>query len=482
MKRPILGTVPAGAPWLGGRHVARRLARLTLLLSADLLAIGSYGLLVEASRFAFWTPPGYGLAVDQLLPSGSILAAGLPVVVMLTLAALGAYTVADPGQAIARRTLAAVVAVNLPAWAALWQGTAPLLAESDLLLTAGLALFLIAAFHASRTVLQAVAPRRLRAARVLLVAGERDIPRAYAHPALSDARQYSIRGAFDPAELAEPGALEVFCQSLRRCDADTVVLCCGPLGDHAFGVVVDAANAMGCDLISLGRTRESAAVYPAPRNGPELTSLVSPVSRTLQLIVKRGVDIAGASLGLLLTAPVLGVLALAVRFESPGPVLFGHRRVGAWGRPFRCLKFRTMRVDAEPLLRSDPAMYSEYVRNNYKLPEGRDPRITRVGRLLRKTSLDELPQLWNVLRGDMSLIGPRPVVPDELTEYGGHRRVLLSVKPGITGEWAITGRSNVGYPQRAAIEIGYVRRWRLIADLAILWRTVPSVLTRRGAH
>ncbi|HEX6617639.1 MAG TPA: sugar transferase, partial [Gemmatimonadales bacterium] len=158
------------------------------------------------------------------------------------------------------------------------------------------------------------------------------------------------------------------------------------------------------------------------------------------------------------------------------------RRVGAWGRPFRCLKFRTMRVDAEQLLRSDPAMYSEYVRNNYKLPEGRDPRITRVGLLLRKTSLDELPQLWNVLRGDMSLIGPRPVVPDELTEYGGQRRMLLSVKPGITGEWAITGRSSVGYPQRAAIEIGYVRRWRLIADLAILWRTVPSVLTRRGAH
>jgi exopolysaccharide biosynthesis polyprenyl glycosylphosphotransferase len=482
MKRPILGSVPAGAPWLGGRHVARRLARLTLLLSADLLAIGSYGLLVEASRFAFWTPPGYGLAVDQLLPSGSILAAGLPVVVMLTLAALGAYTVADPGQAIARRTLAAVVAVNLPAWAALWQGTAPLLAESDLLLTAGLALFLIAAFHASRTVLQAVAPRRLRAARVLLVAGERDIPRAYAHPALSDARQYSIRGAFDPAELAEPGALEVFCQSLRRCDADTVVLCCGPLGDHAFGVVVDAANAMGCDLISLGRTRESAAVYPAPRNGPELTSLVSPVSRTLQLIVKRGVDIAGASLGLLLTAPVLGVLALAVRFESPGPVLFGHRRVGAWGRPFRCLKFRTMRVDAEQLLRSDPAMYSEYVRNNYKLPEGRDPRITRVGRLLRKTSLDELPQLWNVVTGTMSLVGPRPALPTEAERYGRSTARRLLVKPGITGLWQVSGRSDLTWEDSVRLDLYYVENWSFAGDIQILWKTVSAVVQGRGAY
>jgi len=481
MKRPIIGTVPAGTPWLGGRHVARRLARLVFLLSADLLAVGAYALLVEASRFAFWTPPGYGVAVDQLLPTGSILAQGFPVVVMLTVAALGGYTVADPAHAITRRILAAALVVNLPAWAALWEGTAPLLAESDLLLTAGLALCLILAFRASRAVLRTVAPRRLRAARVLLVAGEREIRRAYAHPVLSDARLYSIRGAFDPAELREPGALEVFCQSLRRSDADTVVLCCGPLGDEAFGVVVDAANAMGCDLVSLGRTREGSVARPAPRT-PALTRLASPVSRTIQLFVKRGVDIVGACIGLLLAAPVLAILALAVRIESRGPVLFGHRRVGAWGRPFRCLKFRTMRVDAEQLLRSDPAMYSEYVRNNYKLPDGRDPRITRVGRLLRKTSLDELPQLWNVLRGDMSLIGPRPVVPDELTEYGGQRRMLLSVKPGITGEWAITGRSAVGYPRRAEIEIGYVRRWRLSADLSILWRTFPAVLTRRGAH
>ena len=482
MKRPIIGTVPAGTPWLGGRHVARRLARLAFLLSADLVAVAAFSLLLEASRFAFWTPPGYGLAVDQLLPSGSILARGFPVVVMLTLAALGGYAVTDPVHAITRRTLAAVLVVNLPAWAALWQGTAPLLAESDLVLTAGLALCLIVAFDVSRSVLRTVAPRRLRAARVLLVAGDRDIRRAYAHPMLSDARMYSIRGAFDPAELRGPGAFEVFCQSLRRCDADTVVLCCGPLGDEAFGVVVDAANATGCDLVSLGRTREGCAARPLPRQLPRLTSLASPVSRTIQMFVKRGVDIVGASIGLVLAAPLLGLLALAVRLESRGPVLFGHRRVGAWGRRFRCLKFRTMRVDAEQLLRSDPAMYSEYVRNNYKLPEGRDPRITRVGRLLRKTSLDELPQLWNVLRGDMSLIGPRPVVADELTEYGGHRRMLLSVKPGITGEWAITGRSSVGYPQRAAIEIGYVRRWRLSADLSILWRTFPAVLTRRGAH
>jgi lipopolysaccharide/colanic/teichoic acid biosynthesis glycosyltransferase len=141
-----------------------------------------------------------------------------------------------------------------------------------------------------------------------------------------------------------------------------------------------------------------------------------------------------------------------------------------------------MRVDAEQVLRDDPVLYSQYVKNNYKLPEGEDPRITRMGLLLRKTSLDELPQFWNVLRGDMSLVGPRPVIPDELNEYGDKRRVLLSVKPGMSGAWAISGRSRVGYPQRATIELGYVQRWRLKADLSILWRTLPAVVTRRGAH
>jgi exopolysaccharide production protein ExoY len=105
-----------------------------------------------------------------------------------------------------------------------------------------------------------------------------------------------------------------------------------------------------------------------------------------------------------------------------------------------------------------------------------------VGYLLRKTSLDELPQFWNVLRGDMSLIGPRPVVPDELNEYGEKRRVLLSVKPGISGAWAVSGRSRVAYPARASIEVRYVQRWGLWEDVSILWRTLPAVITRRGAH
>jgi exopolysaccharide production protein ExoY len=484
MKRPADDGRAGPAPWLGGRHLARRGTRLALLLSADLLVLALFARLVDALRLGPWTPPDFGQALHQLMPHGALLGLRFPLVVMLSLAVLRTYGVTDLHDAIARRTVAAVLVVNLPAWTALWEGSAPLLAESDLLLTALLALCLIAAYTAAEAGRRVLTPRRLRAAKVLLVAGERDIPRAYRHPAVADRRLYSIRGAFDPLELRDEGALEALCHAIRRCNADTIMLCCGPLPDRSFGVVADAVNAMECDLVSLGRPRRGPAPRPrwSRRHGPPLLSLASPVSRTLQQLVKRLVDMAGATIGLVLAAPILGAIALAVRLESPGPVVFRHRRVGAWGRSFRCLKFRTMRVDAEQLLRNDPVLFSEYVKHNYKLPEHQDPRITRVGRVLRKTSLDELPQLWNVLRGDMSLIGPRPVVPDELNEYGGKCRVLLSVKPGMTGAWAITGRSSVGYPQRADIELGYVRRWRLGADLSILWRTVPAVLTRRGAH
>ncbi len=173
----------------------------------------------------------------------------------------------------------------------------------------------------------------------------------------------------------------------------------------------------------------------------------------------------------LVAAPLVAVLACLARRSSVGPGLIGLVRVGRAGTPFRIWKVRTM-----------VAAGSDGSAGGPPITEAEDPRITPLGRRLRQCRLDELPQLWNVLRGDMSLVGPRPVVPDELNEYGDTRRVLLSVKPGMSGAWAVTGRSRVGYPQRAAVELRYVRRWHLGRDLTILWRTLPTVFTRRGAH
>ncbi|MBI2535967.1 MAG: sugar transferase [Gemmatimonadetes bacterium] len=196
----------------------------------------------------------------------------------------------------------------------------------------------------------------------------------------------------------------------------------------------------------------------------------------LSQALRRAVDLAGAGLLLLVTAPLLAVCALAVRFESGRPVFFGHLRLGQGGRPFRCWKLRTMLPGAEELLERDPELKSRYVQNGFKLRSGEDPRVTRVGRWLRRRHLDEVPQLLNVLGGSMSLVGPRPVVPAELTEYGPRGTDLLRVKPGITGAWTSLGRRRPDYPERARLELDYVRHRRLGRDLAILLRSVPAVL------
>jgi exopolysaccharide production protein ExoY len=209
---------------------------------------------------------------------------------------------------------------------------------------------------------------------------------------------------------------------------------------------------------------------------------VVPPARPATSRAKRALDLAVV----LVTAPVVLVVglitALVVLVTSGRPVLFAHERVGLGGRTFRMYKFRTMRPEAERLLQADPLLMQEYVENGYKLPAEVDQRITRVGRFLRRSSLDELPQWLNVLAGHMSVVGPRPVVPAEIENYGVHRDAYLSVRPGITGAWQVNGRSTLDYPERVAIDAEYVRSWSLRRDLAILLRTPVAVITARGAH
>lgn len=203
-----------------------------------------------------------------------------------------------------------------------------------------------------------------------------------------------------------------------------------------------------------------------------------PASRRWSLAAKRAFDVVASLIGLIVVAPALAVLAALICLESPGPPLFRHERIGLGGRRFGCLKLRTMRPDAEEQLRANPALYDEYRQHHFKIPEDRDPRTTRLGRWLRRSSLDELPQLWNVLVGDMSLVGPRPVVAEELSVYQGSRTLLLSMRPGITGAWAVSGRNCVGYPERCELELNYVRGWNAWMDARILIATVGTVLGR----
>jgi undecaprenyl-phosphate galactose phosphotransferase len=199
----------------------------------------------------------------------------------------------------------------------------------------------------------------------------------------------------------------------------------------------------------------------------------------LDTIGKRTFDVVVALFLILFGLPLWGLIALGIACTSPGPVLFRQARCGRGRRTFTCYKFRTMVADAERRLRDDPTLAAAHA-GRWKLDD--DPRITSVGRLLRKTSLDELPQLLNVLRGDMSLVGPRPVQPRELTDvYGALAETVVSVRPGMTGLWQVSGRSALTYDQRVTLDLAYVRGRGFWYDLWLLLKTVPAVLFGKGA-
>lgn len=164
-------------------------------------------------------------------------------------------------------------------------------------------------------------------------------------------------------------------------------------------------------------------------------------------------------------------------------ILFSQERIGRDGKPFKIFKFRSMILNAEEILKADEILYQEYVQNGYKLHPESDPRMSWYGSFIRKTSIDEIPQFFNILKGDMSLIGPRPILEDELTEYTvEEQKELLAVKPGITGWWQVAGRSNVTYPERCELELYYPRNISFWLDVKILGLTIVHVLLRRGAH
>lgn len=207
------------------------------------------------------------------------------------------------------------------------------------------------------------------------------------------------------------------------------------------------------------------------------------LSKWTNRAVKRIFDVVMTIVGGLLIFPILLGVAFWVYRDSPGPVIYKHRRVGKDGKEFDCYKFRSMCVDSaerlQKLLESDPEARKEW-ETSFKLKN--DPRITRSGAFLRKTSLDELPQLLNVLKGEMSLVGPRPIVQKEVPRYGEYIKEYYMVQPGITGMWQVSGRSDIDYPERVQMDSWYVHNWSVWLDILMLWRTIKVVAGRKGAY
>lgn len=276
-----------------------------------------------------------------------------------------------------------------------------------------------------------------------------------------------------------------------------------------LSLVVDQASALGADsiavagphLLARGALRQLSwdlegtdielLVAPAitdiagpririrPIDGLPLLHVEKPQFTGVRRITKGAIDRMAALVLLLTLSPILAATAIAVRFTSPGPVLFRHTRLGRDGRPFAVLKFRTMyrtggvATLVEGRLYGDPAL---------PFKSRRDPRVTSAGRFLRRFSIDELPQLWNVLTGEMSLVGPRPLVPSEVEGRGLDVRRRLLVKPGITGLWQVSGRSDVAWDERMRLDLHYVDNWSVGLDCILLWKTVASVVRGRGAY
>lgn len=277
----------------------------------------------------------------------------------------------------------------------------------------------------------------------------------------------------------------------------------GLLDHRRIGVVLPATPVSGawtvvddvCVCVPAGLPLPECSVYcypsdwPAAENGGEAkdeepVDAQRPAQAMDQLFVrrlplwKRLIDVAGASVGLLLLTPLFALTALAIKVASPGPVFFRQKRSGLGGREFAMLKFRSMVADAEARKRQLMAL-NEQDGPAFKIKD--DPRVTRIGRFLRRTSIDELPQLWNVLRGDMSLVGPRPLPCNETEACQGWLRRRLDVTPGLTCIWQVRGRSTVSFAEWVRMDVQYIRSRSFGGDLKLLLQTVPAVVSRRGA-
>jgi exopolysaccharide biosynthesis polyprenyl glycosylphosphotransferase len=288
------------------------------------------------------------------------------------------------------------------------------------------------------------------------------------------------RGETD--SVATDRAVERIHDALTATNADTVVIC-GELESGIFEAIVEVARSAGIRVLAVPRVsgvvqERSGTVW---YNGSPFVELTVPGLQGWQLVVKRALDIALATIGLVIAAPIFAIVGIAIKLDSKGPVLFSQERVGYAGRIFRVWKFRTMRQDADELKESLAHLNASGDPRLFKIPQ--DPRITPLGRFLRKWSIDELPQLLNVLSGEMSLVGPRPFFVADLKTYHDHHFARLGAKPGITGLWQVKGRSAVtDFEEVVRLDREYIERWSVALDLWILLVTVPAVLRGRGAY
>ena len=277
------------------------------------------------------------------------------------------------------------------------------------------------------------------------------------------------------------GSVDELRDVIRELGVECVFVAASALSAREMGFVAKAVRLEGVEVRITATLPEVLSSRVAVQTLGGVTALsLRPVRLTgTQAVVKRAFDVVVASVGVAIASPVLALLAIAVKVSSSGPVLYRQTRVGQRGRPFTMLKFRTMREGADEMV--DDLRERHGVEDlMFKLPD--DPRVTTMGRFLRKWSLDELPQLFNVIRGEMSLVGPRPPLPREVTRYEDWQFDRLEVPPGISGLWQVSGRSDLSFDDCVRLDLFYIENWSLAYDLYILAKTLPVLISSRGAY
>jgi len=475
-------------------HLMRAAVRFTVLLVADLASFGLMREMVRAVRDSVLVGDTLAGRFEAMLPPGILNGWQYAGALFVGLLVTGNYGRGDQRRDPRRLFLGAALATALPLWMTIWtRGLEPALVQYALV-TVLVWIGLVVERRTINRVMAWVRPPERDRMDVLFVGPGAECLEAMQTPAFSQGADYRPIGFVDTRMPPAGGALGHLSDLPTVLDAAgaKAVVISGYLTEPQFRQVVDTALAGGCQVLSVPRSVQIAGVHPTTvwRGGQPLVELTAPSLQGWQLLLKRIVDLVGSAVGLVVTAPLIALIAAAIKLDSPGPVFFRQERIGTGGRRFRVWKFRTMRNGAPD------AAHRELIRKMFNGQEAEaghgngngkpvyklvnDDRVTRVGRWLRRTSLDEVPQLFNVVRGEMSLVGPRPPLTYEFEAYDHWQFDRLTVSPGITGLWQVSGRNLLTYREMCELDLEYVRRWSLWLDVKILFKTVPVVLFNSG--
>jgi undecaprenyl-phosphate galactose phosphotransferase len=464
---------------LVGRRAGPAICAFSLLVADVVAALLAASPAIGVRQEAAFAAPGLGVFYKD---AAAVAILALFAGIILCLALRGRYSARLPFWSELRLLLstAGLTAMGLVA-AALAFGE--LVASAPTI--AALLLFPIIATIANRTVKQLLLRSGLWTLNLLLVGEAPELGAVEAALHSAPSLGYRVVRRIDPASVLADDAGARLRPLMERYGARRVVVALGlghPLRrqviDSGLGERIDFVVAP--DIAGIGDPSADAASFLS--YDAILMFVRDERSRLVARAVKAAFDVTVATAILVATSPLFLLVAIANMFDG-GPMFFAHRRLGLGGRSFYCLKFRTMRVDGDrmlaDLLARDPEARREWDATQ-KLR--RDPRVTRIGRILRATSIDELPQLVNVIRREMSLVGPRPIVQKEVAFYGEDIVHYYSARPGLTGLWQVSGRSNTSYTRRVKLDVWYVNNWTIWNDIAVLLKTIPAVLAREGAH